>query len=398
MFSILLLVIYLAFISLGLPDSLLGSGWAVMSNELNVDISFAGIVSMIISAGTILASLLSDRLTKKFSTGNVTAFSVLLTAIALFGFSISNDFIFLCLWAIPYGLGAGAVDAALNNYVALHFPSKHMNWLHAFWGVGVSISPYIMGMCLTYNFGWNNAYLIVSIIQIVITFFIFMSLPTWRKIENANGKDLKDEIPEDKRPIKFKDLFKIKGIIFVLISFLCYCSLEQTAGLWASTYLVEHKDVSPETAASFGAIFYLGITLGRFLCGFISSKFGDKKLIRYGSSIIFIGIMLILIPFENDVFALIGLSLIGFGCSPIYPAIIHSTPFNFGKENSQAVIGIQMASAYIGITFMPPLFGLIAQYINISLFPVMLIVLWVIMVYTMEMLNKIIKKKRKNLN
>lgn len=383
MYSILLVIIYVAFISLGLPDSLLGSAWPVMYQDLNVPMSYAGIVTMIIAGGTIVSSLLSDRITRKFGAGPVTAVSVLMTAVALFGFSVSKSFILLCIWAIPYGLGAGGVDAALNNYVALHYASRHMSWLHSFWGVGATISPYIMGFCLTKGYGYSNGYLSVSVIQIILAAMVFFSLPLWRR--NNVGKEEDVNRPH----LTIRQAVSIRGVKFVLITFFSYIALESTAGLWASSYLVEFRGVKTETAATFASMFFLGITVGRIISGFITEKLGDKLLIRAGSIICMFGIILVALPVHSTL-ALVGLVVIGLGCAPIYPSIIHSTPFNFGKENSQAIIGIQMASAYVGSTFMPPVFGVIADNINIGLYPVYLVLFAILMLFMSEKLNKVV--------
>ena len=401
MYSLLLAVIYLAFISLGLPDALLGSGWPTMYTQLQVPFSYAGIISMIISAGTIVSSFFSDRLTRKFGAGLVTAVSVLLTAGALFGFSVSDSFYLLCIMAIPYGLGAGAVDAALNNYVALHYSSRHMSWLHCFWGVGAAASPYIMGFCLGKGLGWSRGYFSVSMIQIVITAILFISLPLWksRTDEKEGGKEPKgaeaEQIQTDQtkatssKALSLREILRIKGAPYILITFFAYSAMETTTGLWASSYLVQYLLMEPEKAAKFASFFYLGITVGRFLCGFVADRMGDKALIRLGGGIVGAGILLVLIPFPVTTPALLGLVIIGFGCAPVYPAIIHSTPFYFGKENSQALIGIQMACAYVGSTFMPPLFGTLAARIGIWLYPVFLLVFEVLMVLTSEKLNRI---------
>lgn len=401
MYSLLLAVIYLAFISLGLPDALLGSGWPTMYTQLQVPFSYAGIISMIISAGTIVSSFFSDRLTRKFGAGLVTAVSVLLTAGALFGFSVSDSFYLLCIMAIPYGLGAGAVDAALNNYVALHYSSRHMSWLHCFWGVGAAVSPYIMGFCLGKGLGWSRGYFSVSMIQIVITAILFISLPLWksRTDEKEGGIEPKcaeaEQIQTDQtkaassKALSLREILRIKGAPYILITFFAYSAMETTTGLWASSYLVQYLLMEPEKAAKFASFFYLGITVGRFLCGFVADKMGDKALIRLGSGIAGAGILLVLIPFPVTTPALLGLVIIGFGCAPVYPAIIHSTPFYFGKENSQALIGIQMACAYVGSTFMPPLLGTLAARIGIWLYPVFLLVFEVLMVLTSEKLNRI---------
>lgn len=392
MYSLLLVIIYIAFISLGLPDSLLGSAWPVMHEQLNVPISYAGIVTMIISSGTIVSSLLSDRATRKLGAGLVTSISVFMTAAALFGFSISKSFILLCIWAIPYGLGAGAVDAALNNYVALHYTSRHMNWLHCCWGVGAAISPYIMSYSLIGGYGWNSGYRSVAIVQIILTAFLFISLPLWKRNntgnnESGNGSEDKSEV------VGLRQALKIKGVKLVLITFFGYCALETTAGLWASSYLVIHRGVDTEIAAQFASLFYIGITFGRFLCGFISDKFGDKQMIRYGLTIIAFGILLIILPLKSNITALAGLIIVGLGCAPIYPAIIHSTPSNFGPQNSQAIIGIQMASAYTGSTLMPPIFGVIADKINIGFYPFYLLFFAVLMIMMSERLNRTIAAK-----
>lgn len=396
MYSLLLAVIYLAFISLGLPDALLGSGWPTMYTQLQVPFSYAGIISMIISAGTIVSSFFSDRLTRKFGAGLVTAVSVLLTAGALFGFSVSDSFYLLCIMAIPYGLGAGAVDAALNNYVALHYSSRHMSWLHCFWGVGAAASPYIMGFCLGKGLGWSRGYFSVSMIQIVITAILFISLPLWksRTDEKEGGIEPKcaeaEQIQTDQtkaassKALSLREILRIKGAPYILITFFAYSAMETTTGLWASSYLVQYLLMEPEKAAKFASFFYLGITVGRFLCGFVADRMGDKALIRLGGGIVGAGILLVLIPFPVTTPALLGLVIIGFGCAPVYPAIIHSTPFYFGKENSQALIGIQMACAYVGSTFMPPLLGTLAARIGIWLYPVFLLVFEVLMVLTSE--------------
>lgn len=386
MYLLLLAVIYMAFISLGLPDSLLGSGWPVMSVQTGVPLSYAGIISMIISGGTIVSSLLSDRLTKKLEAGLVTALSVLLTAAALFGFSASDSFPALCLWSVPYGLGAGAVDAALNNYVALNYKSRQMNWLHCFWGLGASISPYIMGYCLTSDgLGWSGGYRAASIVQIALTAVMFASLPLWKK-----RKDSLPEGAELSAPLKLSDIFRIKGVKYVLIAFFGYCALETTAGLWASSYLVLNRRISEETAAGYASLFYLGITSGRFLSGFISNRIGDRNMIRIGMAITLTGLFAVFLPIKTDAVCLIGLIVIGFGCAPVYPSVIHSTPSNFGAENSQAVVGVQMASAYVGSTLAPPLFGMIADYTGIGLYPAFILAFAVLTLVMTELLNRVV--------
>lgn len=384
MYLLLLAIIYISFISLGLPDSLLGSAWPVMVTEFSAPVSYAGIVSTIICGCTIISSLLSDRMNRKFGTGLITAASTLLTAVALAGFSFCRNFWGICLWAIPYGLGAGAVDAALNNYVALHYKSRHMSWLHCFWGLGATLGPYIMGWAIGADLGWRSGYGTVSVVQICLTAFLFLALPMWKK-------RLSDPGTADRPPLGLKGAVKIPGVKEIMIAFFGYSSLEATAGLWASTYLVEFRSVDTQTAATFASLFYIGLTSGRFLSGFIADRVGDKNMIRLSLATVSVGIAMILIPLSSPVLALMGLVIAGLGAAPVYPAIIHSTPAHFGAENSQAIVGIQMASAYTGSTLMPPLFGLIAQYVHVGLYPVFLILCAVICLVMTEKVNKVCK-------
>ena len=382
MASLLIATIYISFISLGLPDSLLGAGWPVMHKDFGCDMSYAGIVSAIITCATVVSSLMSDRLNRKLGTGLVTAISVGMSAVSLFGFSVSPSFLLICVLAIPYGLGAGAVDAALNNYVALHYSARHMSWLHCFWGVGASISPYIMAHCLS-GAGWRSGYTYVSLIQIILTFLLFISLPLWKKHTQSDENEIK------KTPLPLSKAIKIKGVGAMLFAFLGYCAMETTTGLWASTYLVSHRGVDAETAARFASLFFLGITAGRFICGFFTTVFSDKVLIRTGLLTILAGLFLVALPTESTVPSLAGLIIIGIGGAPVYPSIIHSTPDNFGRENSQAIIGIQMASAYTGSAIMPPLFGFISKYTSLSIYPYYLALFVVIALIMTEKLNKL---------
>ncbi len=375
MYSFLLALIYLAFISLGLPDSLLGAGWPVMHTELGVSVSFMGIISMVISGGTIVSSLLSDKLTHKFGTRAVTVASVFLTVAALFGFSFSGSFSMLIIFAVPYGLGAGAIDAALNNYMALHYKAKHMSWLHCFWGVGAIISPFIMSFALK-NLNWNSGYRIVGFIQLAIALLLLVTLPVW--------KINKTESTADTKRVGLTAALKIKGVPFLLIGFFAYCAAEATAMYWASTYFTEVKGISGDRAASFAALFYIGITLGRFASGFITERLGDRRMILLGTGILACGIMILLIPVQSYMTAFAAFLVIGFGCAPIYPCIIHSTPANFGAENSGAIIGIQMASAYVGSTFIPPLFGLFGNAVGFSVMPVYLLAFFALMIIMTE--------------
>ena len=375
MYSLLLAVIYISFISLGLPDSLLGAAWPTIYPEFNVPVSYAGVIFMVICGGTIISSLFSDRLTRLLGTGKVTAFSVLTTAIALFGYSISTEYRMLLLWAIPYGLGAGSVDAALNNYVALHYESCHMSWLHCMWGVGASAGPYIMSFALTIGKNWSAGYRCIFILQMILSVIIFISLPLWK---NRSEEKPQTEEQSSKRVLSLKEIFNIPGAKQVMIMFFCYCALEQSAGLWASSYLVLKFGLNEEIAASCASLFYIGITVGRGVSGFVTMKLNNHKMIKLGCAIILIGIVLMLMPLGYMV-SLAGMIMVGLGCAPIYPCIIHSTPENFGKDKSQALIGVQMASAYIGNVVMPPLFGFIASYLSISLLPAYLLAILVVM-------------------
>lgn len=384
MFQLLLLIIYLSFISLGLPDALLGAAWPSMYRELHVSISYAGAISMIIAFGTIISSLQSDRLTRKLGTGKVTAISVAMTAVALFGFSTSHSFVALCLWAIPYGLGAGSVDASLNNYVALHYESKHMSWLHCMWGIGAAAGPYIMGYVLTNGRSWNSGYRVISVLQIVLTMILIFSLPLWKnrpEIIDDNGQEV------SAKALSLREVIRIPGAKEIMVCFFCYCALEQTAGLWASSYLSLYKGVSVETAATFASMFYIGITIGRALSGFVTMKLNDVQMIRLGQVLIAVGILIMFLPFGQTL-SLVGLIVIGLGCAPIYPCIIHSTPTHFGADKSQAIIGIQMASAYVGTLLMPPVFGLIANHITVALLPVYLFIILILMFVMHEALTK----------
>ena len=379
MFHLLLAVIYLSFISLGLPDSLLGSAWPTIYPQFAVPVSFAGIISTIISLGTIISSLQSDRLTKALGAGKVTAISVAMTAAALFGFSVSGSFWMLCLWAIPYGLGAGSVDAALNNYVALHYASRHMSWLHCMWGVGASVGPYIMSYALTGGSGWQGGYRIISLLQIGLTLILLFSLPLWKNADTSGSQ----QAPA----LSLGQVLAIPGAKQVMGAFFCYCAIEQTTSLWASSYLVLARGVDEVTAARWAALFFLGITAGRAASGFLTMLLSDSQMIRLGECILGAGIVILGLP-VGSTGALVGLLLIGLGCAPIYPCIIHSTPAHFGADRSQALIGVQMASAYTGTCLMPPLFGLIANHIHVGLLPIFLLVLLALMAFLYQQLTR----------
>lgn len=374
MFSLLLGIIYLSFISLGLPDAILGAGWTIISNEFNVSISSMGIITIIISLGTITSSLQSDRLMKYFNVGKITVFSVALTSIALLGFSISNSFLSLCFWAIPYGLGAGSVDAALNNYVAVNYESKHMSWLHCMWGIGATLGPYILGTSLSYDKSWRYGYNIIFILQLILTIVLLFTLSIWDKennnvteneLLNINDSNVNNS---SNNIMKLSEIIKIKGVPEIMIAFFCFSSFEQTAGMWASSYLVLNRGATVELGATFASLFYLGITIGRGFCGFIAMKFQDKEMITFGTFIMLFGFAILFVT-NSLAGAFIGLMIAGIGSAPIYPCIIHSTPCNFGLKNSQSITGVLMASAYTGTLIMPALFGVIADIVSINLYP-----------------------------
>lgn len=384
MVHLLLVIIYLAFISLGLPDAVLGGSWPSMYVEFDVPVSYAGIVTIIISLGTIISSLFSDRLTYKLGTGKVTAISVAMTAVALFGFSTSHSFLVLCLWSIPYGLGAGGVDASINNYVAIHYSSRVMSWLHCMWGLGASAGPYILGFVLSGGATWNDGYRVIAIIQVILTIILILSLPLWKKRATTIDETGKEVTA---KALSMKEIFAISGAKEIMVAFFCYCALEQTAGVWASTYLVLYKGVPEAAAASYASMFYIGITVGRFISGFVTMKLNDRQMIRLGMWIVLGGIAIVFLPLSEYV-ALAGFILVGIGCAPIYPCIIHSTPDIFGADKSQAIIGVQMASAYVGTMLAPFTFGVIADSVHVSLLPVYLLVILVVMKAMYEMLVK----------
>ncbi len=386
--ALLIAVIYLCFISLGLPDSLLGSAWPVMQTEFGAPLSFAGLIAMVISACTIVSSLLSDFLTKKLGTGLVTAISVVMTAVALFCFSISTQVWMLFVFAVPYGLGAGGVDASLNNYVALHLKSRHMSWLHCMWGVGASISPYIMSFALTKGLGWSKGYLIVAVIQIALSAVIFISLPLWKKRKDGASAEAAEKL----KPLTPGQIIKTRGAVTCFICFFAYCALEQTAMLWASSYMVFLNGITAEDAAKYASLFFIGITVGRAINGFLTVKFSDKTLIRAGIVIITAGIALIIAPSLRGL-TVAGFIVMGLGCAPVYPCIIHMTPQLFGEDKSQAMIGVQMASAYLGSCFMPSVYGALANGVTPALLPAFLGVFLVLMAVMHEITQRACRVK-----
>ena len=372
MFHALLAIIYLSFISLGLPDALLGSAWPVMYPAMGVPVSYAGIVSMIISAGTVVSSLQSSRVTRWLGTGKVTAISVAMTAAGLLGFSASRSYPALCLWAIPYGLGAGSVDASINNYAAVHYSTRNISWLHCMWGVGASIGPYIMEYALTGGYSWRSGYRWVGLFQVCLTVVLFLSLPLWKTSRQP-------EISKSEKALSLAEVFAIPGVKHIVTAFLCTCTVESTTGLWASSYLALHRGVDPETAAGFSGLFYLGITFGRAVSGVIAAYLNDKQMVHLGQTLVTAGILTMLLPLGTPV-SLAGLLVIGLGCAPLYPCIMHSIPVYFGADRSQAIIGTQMACAYTGTCLIPPLFGILANHISIALLPPFLLALMALMI------------------
>lgn len=384
MVHILLIIIYIAFVSLGLPDALLGAAWPVIQPQFVVPVSWMGPISLLISGGTVVSSLLSDRLCRKFGTGLVTAVSVAMTAVALVGFATSGSYWMLCIWALPYGLGAGSVDSCLNNYVAIHYSGKHMSWLHCMWGLGAAAGPYIMGASIAYMNSWSMGYWGVGILQIILCVFLFCSLPVWKKSSGTANEQISE-------PLTLKHIFAMPGAKAVILTFFCYCAMEQTAGQWAASYFYGHIGLKEEICALLASLYYIGITAGRFINGFLTVKFTDKFLVRLGIGVILIGLIVMLIP-AGVVCAVIGMLLIGLGSAPIYPCVIHSTPSFFGESNSQAVIGVEMASAYVGICVMPPVFGFVADWIGIWVLPLFLVMITVVMFLCHEMAYKSVKK------
>ena len=380
MASLLLPIIYLAFISLGLPDGLLGAAWPSMYPTMGAELSWAGAISMIIAAGTIVSALSSDRLNLRLGTGGVTVCSVGLTAVALIGFSLCRSYWQLCLWAFPYGLGAGSVDASLNNYVSLHYKSRHMSWLHCMWGIGASLGPILMARALA-GPGWQSGYRVIGLLQIVLTLVLVVSLPLWKRPDGA--ADCLDFEPEHR---SLPQLIRIPGVPEVLICFFCYCAMESTAGMWAASYCTLARGIDAGTAARWASLFYTGITIGRFFCGFLTIKLNDRGMIRLGQLLIAVGLVLMLLPTGNTTLFL-GLITVGLGCAPVFPCIIHETPDNFGRALSMSMTGVQMAAAYTGSCLMPPVFGLLAQHVSPALFPWFLAVLLVLMTVMSEALH-----------
>ena len=391
---LLLLVIYLIFISLGLPDSLIGSSWPAIYQSLNISSSLQGVLTLIISLCTIISSFASSKLISLFKQKGVIIISICLTVIGLICLSYSNNFIYLCLSAIPLGLGAGAIDSTLNNYVAINYKAIHLNFLHAFWGIGAGISPFIVGIFLTDLNGWRNGALCLAIIQSFILLVSICSIKLWDKAEIAFNNRKNDDEEDKVINLGFFKSFRIKGVVFALIGFFSYIAVEQTAAMWFSTMLVNNFEVSVKIANNWNGLFYLGILSGRIISGFISLKVEDKKMIRIGESILLIGIILMTLRFNLYIMPA-SLFIIGFGCGPIYPSIIHSTPTRFTKTYSQSVMSIQVGCAYIANITISPLFGIIGKYTTYFLLPYILLLFCIIMSVCNEVVNIKVKDKTK---
>lgn len=387
---LLLFIIYIAFIGLGIPDSLFGTAWPAISDEFSLPVSWANFVTIIISGGTIISSLLSARIINRFGTAAVTAVSTTMTAFALLGFSVSQNMLYLCLCAIPLGLGAGAIDTALNNYVALHYKASHMNFLHCFYGIGVSLSPFIMSFALSKS-SWQNGYFNVSLVQFGIALLTIISLPIWKKVRHS----VTNSQSSPTRTLPLKTMLRNPKVITACMIFLGSCGVEYTCGIWGSTYLVRGKGAAVDTAALMITFYYVGIAFGRFLSGILSAKLTSNQLIRAGQITVLAALVLLILPLPYQVSAF-SLFLIGMGNGTIYPNMLHLTPANFGEDVSQSVIGVQMALSYVGILLAPAIFGLMAQYITISLFPYFILLCYVIMIVGTLKMNSIIKAGKGN--
>ena len=377
MYSLLIAVIYLIFISLGLPDSLLGSGWPAMHAAFSVPSSYAGYVSMAISFMTIISALLSPMMIKRFHTKWIVIVSIFLTVMGLIGFSISTSYAMLFVFAVPYGMGAGAIDASVNHYVANNYSGSVMNFLHCFYGVGAVISPNIMAVALS-KASWNEGYRWTAYIQIFILLICIISLPLWKKNERDSNK-------QEEEVAGIREALKRPGVVLTLIAFFAYCSGEATCFLWTSSYFAGVKEgLTNHLIESFGSLIFGGLMLGRLISGFVSNRLGDRMLIRIGIFVEVVGILLVMIPVASFIPAAIGFVIIGTGMGPVYPAIQHMAPTNFGERYSAAVIGLQMASAYIGSTFMPMIFGNIQEKIGIGIMPFYLLIFAVLNIWMLE--------------
>ncbi|MFB3162443.1 MFS transporter [Neobacillus sp. 179-J 1A1 HS] len=392
MATFFLVIIYLAFISLGLPDSLLGVSWALMQPEFGAPLETAGLLFMTIAGGTIISSFVSGAVLNRFGTGIVTFVSVLMTACALLGFQFAPSLFWLFICAIPLGLGAGAVDTGINNYVASHYKAHHMSWLHCFWGVGATLGPVIMAQYISGQHSWRSGYLAIAGLQFVLVVILFFTLPLWSKVAGNNNvnKTLEPENTNRADVVKQKPL-QIRGVKLALLSFFFYCGAEATMGLWGSSFLVNVKDLSVDAAAKWVSLYYAGITIGRFITGFITLKIDNRTLIRMGQIIALVGAALLFLPLPSA-FSLVGFIMVGLGLAPIFPCMLHETPTRFGQEHSQTIMGYQMAIAYTGSTFLPPLLGFVAAHSTIGIFPFVIVCFILIMFLGSERLNSIFNK------
>ena len=390
MATALLIIIYIAFIGLGIPDSLFGTAWPAIYSEFELPISFGSFVTIIISCGTVLSSVISSKIISRLGTNKVSAYSTLLTALALLGFSFAPNLWVMCFWAIILGVGAGAIDVALNNYVAIHYSATHMSFLHCFYGVGVSVSPYILSLVIAGNFGWRGGYRIAFAIQLIITLLLFLSLPLWRK---AHGGENESEENAHK-DLSFGSVLKIPGVKMMCSLFIASCAIECTCGGWGSTFLVEYKHLPAEKAAQIIMIYYIGMTLGRFLSGVLAAKLHSWKIIKLGQIVLGLALLLLILPGGVYLCAL-GMFLIGLGNGPLFPNFNYLTPENFGSDISQSVIGIQMASAYIGIMVAPAVCGLLGQVFGMVIFPYYLILFYAIMIPVTVRIKTVLKRNAK---
>lgn len=388
MMTILLIIILISFLGVGVPDSALGTAWPAIYTEFNLPISIAGYITVTISICTVISSLFSATLVKKFGTGVVTAVSTILTVMALFGFSISNHVVFLFLCAIPLGLGAGSIDSALNGFVSLHYRASQVSFLHCFYGLGVAVTPYLMSLALHDGNDWRKGYQMVTLIQGIIAIVTVVALPLWKKVE----KKQIEEAEEETKAVSFIELVKVPAIRWAGFVFLFSCAVELTSGAWSTTYFVETKHILPERAARVSILFYAGLTLGRLLSGILVETFGAWKMIWSSSFIILIAIIGMSLPLPIGVCA-VALFLIGLGVGPLFPNLTHLTPKNFGKEISLSVMGLQSAFSYIGIMVLPPLFGILADRCSTVIFPYYLFVLFLLYIISIVMLVRWLKKQ-----
>lgn len=395
MYLLLLTILYLAFSGMGLSASLLGSAWPVMQVEFTASLSTASIVSMIVSACIVLISLLADRILCRLGAGIVVVVGMVILAASVFGYAAAGSELSLYLLAVPFGIGSGLIESSINNYLANHYSSRHMSWLHCFWSLGSVISPFIMGAFLANNSNWRGGYLTIGFIQVALIVLLLATSFLWRvngagffKVTGAGVKT------NNAKPVSFRKLFKLKGIWFILFAFTAYCAFQRTAMLWASSYLVDVRGFAEDAAASYASMVFIGVTVGRFLGGFIADKLGDRRMIRYGIYLALFGAVLLLIPVQSELLAIVALIIIGLGAAPGFPSIVHAAPAEFGAANSQAVIGLEIAFANLGTTLMPPLFGFIADKTSLAVLPYYILFFALLMLILTEIFNRIRDKSK----